>query len=357
MTTTSPFLGLTMPVFTAFGWAGEAQAVEFALDQLKQFSQGLHEQMPREGQLLMPHSGLDTESQCAYLANSLETSKDMYITYHCSPFAFRKALSLLARPALDRAFKTIQANPKDWMKIVTELGDGWEIRMQQMEFDPETEQATHYKDLFKDKASKLTAEESAELIDRMLYLNGEEKWLAPIYFTKSFSSEFVAAMNTSVTTEMAKEIELIVPLLRMLAGGIRRQAAPKKAPKKRAPKKQKKSTSASALSEAQVDEFTYTSQLKPMHIRKGFVNLTPAHWPFFSLNSRTVVRPIILHYDGHVDEESTMWRLVPDDTARLMLSDKATRWMSDNCQSNDKVQITARKAEEKVIVIDLERVT
>ena len=34
MSATNQFNGLTMPVFTAFGWAGEETAIQFALSQL-----------------------------------------------------------------------------------------------------------------------------------------------------------------------------------------------------------------------------------------------------------------------------------------------------------------------------------
>ena len=43
-----PFLGLTGPVFTAFGWAGQEQAVQYALGQLAQFVQQTHLRMARE---------------------------------------------------------------------------------------------------------------------------------------------------------------------------------------------------------------------------------------------------------------------------------------------------------------------
>lgn len=175
---TSPFLGLTMPVFTAFGWAGEETAVQFALEQMKEFVAAMHSNLPRDIQMALPHHGLDKESQGVYLAHALETESDVHVTYHARPMALRMGIHVSERNALNRAFTTVQKHPDAWLKALQGLGDAWEIRFQQMEFNPDTSEATHYKDLYRGPVSELTAEQSAELVDRMVYLNGEEKWLA-----------------------------------------------------------------------------------------------------------------------------------------------------------------------------------
>lgn len=351
------FVGLPMPVFSAFGFFSEETAVKYALEQMEQFVFSLHASLSREAQTIMPHRGLDKVSQCVYLARAMETDNDIHITFHAKPNSLRIAVNILDRNALLKAFHTLQKHPDQWMKHLGELSDGWEMRLQQMEYDPEKESAQHYKDLFKDPVSNLTATDSAELIDRMAYLNGEEKWLAPFYLTKRIPSEFISAMGQSVSREMAQEILELIPILRLLAGGIRSGKGKKAAPKTKKTtrtKKKEKATSASAVAENRVEAFTFNAKLKPLHIRKGFVNMTSAHWPFFSINSRSTTREIILKYDdGYTDRKSSVWRLVPNDIARLVLSDRAHVWLEDNCKANDEVQIAATKDEEGNITIEL----
>lgn len=48
---TTNFTGLTMPVFTAFGWAGEETAIKFAFTQLEAFIGALHVNLPRTVQM------------------------------------------------------------------------------------------------------------------------------------------------------------------------------------------------------------------------------------------------------------------------------------------------------------------
>lgn len=349
-----PFLGLTMPVFNAFGWAGEDTALAFALDQLEQFVQQLHASMSREAQTIFPHRGLNRENQGVYLANNLETAKGLYITYHARPMALRMGISLHERMALSKALSAIQANHTEWHDAIQKLGDAWEIRFQQMEYNPETGEAVHYKDLFKDRATALELGDSAELIDRLIYLNSEEKWLGPIELSKRMNSEFVAAMGGGVVDQMAKDIAEMMPILRLLNGGIkiskRKPSSSKKVTKARPRAKQ---TSASTMASEEVESFSYVTTLKPLHIRKGFVNMTEAHWPYFKINSRTETRAVILKFDGNVDNDCTVWRLMPAEKARLVLSDRVHDWLSDNFSAEDEIQIFAKKLPEKKIEIEL----
>ena len=48
MSSKTAFTGLSMPVFTAFGWAGEENAINYALDQLEQFVHLLHNNLSRQ---------------------------------------------------------------------------------------------------------------------------------------------------------------------------------------------------------------------------------------------------------------------------------------------------------------------
>ena len=93
--------------------------------------------------------------------------------------------------------------------------------------------------------------------------------------------------------------------------------------------------------------------LKPLHIRRGFINLTSKHWPFFALNARTETRSAIVKYDDQSDENCTVWRLVPSDQARIVLSPPVHDWLEENAQANDQVQITAIKTDKQNIEITL----
>jgi hypothetical protein len=89
--------------------------------------------------------------------------------------------------------------------------------------------------------------------------------------------------------------------------------------------------------------FIYTAELKPLHLRRGFINLTPKHWPFFQINSRTETRPVTVYYEGIYDKKCSVWRLLPNDQARLMLSPPVHEWLEDYFQAGDQIEIVARK--------------
>jgi hypothetical protein len=92
----------------------------------------------------------------------------------------------------------------------------------------------------------------------------------------------------------------------------------------------------------------------PLHIRRGFVNLTPEHWPFFAINNRTVTRDITLNYAEHSDDKSTVWHLVQGDQVRIVLSAPAQKWLENHFDTSDLVQVTAVKPDSERIVIKLE---
>ena len=100
-------------------------------------------------------------------------------------------------------------------------------------------------------------------------------------------------------------------------------------------------------------KFTYVSELKPLHIRRGFINLTENHWPFFSLNARTETRPVIVKYDDKTDKDCAVWRLVPNDQARLMLSTPVHMWLEETFDAEDRIMVAAVKKEENQIHITL----
>lgn len=340
---TTPFQGLTMPVFTAFGWLGQEAAVSFALEQLSLFSQNLHTNLSRSTQIIFPHFGLDKDTQGVYLARTNNITDDLYFTFFAKPMALRMGINLNNQDAVGKGLKAIQNDLTSWINGLHSLQGDWEIHAQQLEHNPETGVTMHYKDLFKDKPSALSARQSADLIERMIYLHDEPKWHTSLVISKKWPSQFIAGMGESVSSQLASELDSISPLLRLLAGGIKEAKVKAPAKKKRAVKKRSKATSASAVQENQIEQFTYNAILKPLHIRKGFINMTPAHWPFFSISSRTEVRDVVMRYEANVDKECAVWRMVPNDRARVMLSDKAQRWLADNFSPEDEVQISAIK--------------
>ena len=99
--------------------------------------------------------------------------------------------------------------------------------------------------------------------------------------------------------------------------------------------------------------FTYVADLKPLHLRQGFINLTPKHWPFFQINSRTETRPVTVYYEGIYDKECSVWRLLPNDRARLVLSPALHEWLEENFTIQDQIRVTARKLGDDEIQITL----
>ena len=61
------------------------------------------------------------------------------------------------------------------------------------------------------------------------------------------------------------------------------------------------------------------------------------------LNARTELRSVTVITDSIRDENSSVWRLQPDNVARLVLSPRGHRWMEDNFVAGDKIQLTATK--------------
>ena len=61
MQASKEFNGLTMPVFSAFGWAGEENALKYALSQLQQFIDALYARLPNDVREEFPTYGLSAE--------------------------------------------------------------------------------------------------------------------------------------------------------------------------------------------------------------------------------------------------------------------------------------------------------
>lgn len=346
------FSGLIMPVFNAFGWAGEEPALKFALSQLDIFIRLLHAGLSREAQTLLPFFGLDRESNTIYLARSQDVESDIHIVFYARPLALRLSIDVNDRQALNRGLKSIASDMLKWHRTLKELEGEWQLQIKQMEHDPESRQSTHYKDLFKGTVAELTIEGTTELFERATYLNNEERWIAPIYLSRSYPSEFISAMGTSVVEVMTKEVQKLLPLLSLMTGVARRPAA--KVKSKGKAKAEMTVEGPSILADYAGPMFTYIATVKPLHIRKGFINLEPHHWSFFAINSRSETRPVTVHYQGSIDKDSSVWRLAQSEMTRLVLGHHAHAWLEENCAADEKIKLTVIKSPEDEIDIELQ---
>ena len=356
---TNRFTGLTMPVFSAFGWAGEENALNFALSQLEQFIQGLYHALPRETQTLFPVHGLDRENQSVYLAADEDIVSSPYIAFFARPMSLEVVLTISDKQALSKAYRAAEKQTDTFHSLLTELGTDWNLRIQQKEFDEESGATTHYQDLFKNDIGKFDFESAGDHIARAAFLNGESQWIVPIFVSHRISSEKASAMGVSVLSNMGEKVNTLVPLTKFLTGRTkkklkREQPQPKPKPQ---PEATQESTPVSLVANAaKLEQFTYVSELQPLHIRRGFVNLTNQHWPFFALNARSETRPVTVAYGDKKDEDSSVWRLVPNDQARIVLSPSVQEWLEENFEPYDHIKVLATKQDAKSIQITLSMV-
>jgi len=349
------FNGLPMPVFSAFGWAGQETAITFALSQLELFINSLFYTLPREVLIQFPYHGLDRAGQSVYLSAQEKPENGMYIAFFARPMSWEIALSITDKATLTKVLKLAESRNEPFFEFLINLGAEWSIHVQQMEYDAENKVTTHYQDLYKDSIGNLDMATMNDFISKANYLNSEDQWVVPIQISRRITSEKVSAMGTTIISVTTKDINALLPLCKFLSGRT------KKAPSKQKPKVRKKkvikTTSARQLvNAAKLSEFSYVSELLPLHIRRGFINLTPDHWPFFAKTVRAVTRPVELKYDDKVDADCSVWRLVPHDQARIVLSTTAHQWLEDHFQASDRVQIKAIREESNAIVITLQPV-
>lgn len=363
MDTMSEFTGLPMPVFTAFGWAGEENALKYALSQLELFVAELHKRLPPSTLEALPVHGASVEAQNAYLASNEAFDKEAFIAFNARPMNFEIQLGVVDQETLSKGLASINKDPAAAHAVLTKLEPGWTLRIQQMQVDPESGERTHHTDLFKDSASKLSLEEATEIFNRAAYLNEEGSWVTPIYLSTRVDSERIAAMGPAVLDVTADLIQPLVPVIYTLIGRQPKKAQATKKKSKPAPpplevgptvtSAGEESTGAAAIADS-ADSFEYIAELMPLHIRRGFVNLTPGHWPFFGQSARSETRNVTVVFEGRQDKKSTVWRLQPDDQARLMLGNQAHEWLEENFSSNDRIVITARKMGDGEIRVTLE---
>ena len=344
------FMGLTMPVFTAFGWAGEEQALKYALSQLEQFINALHAALPRRMQTHLPFFGLNPDSQIAYLASSQDPEADVYVAFIARPLSLEMQLSITDQMALGKALRAADGDPERWLKLLQALPGEWTLHIKQMEVDPESGERSSYQDLFKDTVDELDQEAVQSLTSRASFLNGEPQWVMPLFLSRRFQAEQVATMGTEIVRVMAERVTELETLFEFMTG---RDARPKTV-------KAKKTKAARAPRKAETldpdKQFIYVTKLKPLHIRRGFVNLTPQHWEFFADTARATTREITVTFEDNVDKNSSVWRLSSNDLARIVLSEAVQGWLEDNFDPDDRVQVTATKTESDEIEVVLEPV-
>ena len=345
MSSKSAFTGLSMPVFTAFGWAGEETAISYALEQLELFVHSVHNNLSRQAKGDLPFAGLSHSNQSVYIAANESPEEDLHIAFFARPMNLEMQLAITDSKALAKALKNAEAKPVNAHRLITELGAEWSLRLQQVQVEEESGEQSHYQDLFKDSITALSPETAAEVISKAAYLNSEEKWVTPFYLSRRIPAEQAAAMGLAITDVLRDEIDKLLPLIHFLTG---RRATSKRKTKPKArtvkPMMGGKAKGKTAVTQDTVlkpeDGFTHVTQIKPLHLRRGFINLTSAHWPFFAINSRTETRPVTIYYDGVYDKESAVWRMVPNDLARIVLSPAVHNWFEDTFTAEDEVQIT-----------------
>lgn len=357
MSSKPTFAGLSMPVFTAFGWAGEETAMNYALEQLEQFVHALHNNLSHQARVDLPFAGLSRANKSVYISANETPEADLHIAFYARPMNLEIQLAITDKKVLAKALKATGAKPVMAHRHITELGTDWSLHLQQMQVDTESGDVTHYQDLFKDNVTALSPELSAEVMSKANYLNSEDKWTTPFYLSRRIPSEQAAAMGLAVTDVLRDQIDQLLPLTHFLTG--RKSRKRKKKAKARTVKpmmggkKSKKTADSLETVLKPEDGFVHVSSIKPLHLRRGFINLTSAHWPFFAINSRTITRPVTIYYDGVYDKKSSIWRMVPDDMARIKLSSTVHRWFEDAFATNDEVHVTVTRLDDNEIQVSL----
>lgn len=358
------FAGLSMPVFTAFGWEGEENALKYALSQLEMFVAALYSRLPAQARAELPTYGLSTEGQNAYLSTGSGYDDEAFIAFNARPMSFEVLLGITDKTALSKGLAAVNKDLPAAYNALAALDAAWTLRVQQMQVDPDTGERTHHQDLYKDGVLNLTEAAAAEIFARAAYLNEEDGWVTPIYLSMRVPSDRVAAMGTTILSVSTDLVMNLVPVINALLGRKPKKKATKsKTTKSATPTEtgptvtvegEERASAATLVNSA--DSFVYLAELKPLHIRRGFINMTTGHWPFFALNARAQTRDVTVVFDGRQDKHSSVWRLQPDDQARLVLGPQVHDWVEENFASSDQIQVTARKLDNDEIRITLEPV-
>jgi cell pole-organizing protein PopZ len=273
------------------------------------------------------------------------------VAFIARPLSLEMQLSITDQMALGKALKAADADPERWLKLLQALPGEWDLHVKQMEVGEEEGERTSYQDLYKDGVEELDQETARSLSSRANFLNGEPQWVTPLFLSRRFQAEQVAVMGLEIVRVMAERVSELEAIFEFMTG---RDARPKTT------KAKSKSKTARAPRKPETldpdKQFVYVARLKPLHIRRGFVNLTPEHWEFFASTARATTREITVTFEDKVDKASSVWRLSSNDMARIVLSEAVQGWLEDNFDADDKVQVTATKTEDDEIEVLLEPV-
>ncbi|HSH05465.1 MAG TPA: hypothetical protein VLL52_23315 [Anaerolineae bacterium] len=354
------FNGLPMPVFAAFGWMGEETAINYALSQLELFIEALHQQSSRDIRHYFTHYGLDKTSQTVYFASHEEAEKGAQIAFYARPLSFQMLLTMSNKDFMMGVWRRSKKDSAKWLSLLQEMEGEWDLRIQQMEWNEETGEMVFYKDLYKDSVSALDAETAKEVTERAYYLNGDEKWAVVFSLGHTYESEDISSMGRQVVEVVAERMKEIVPLVEFMASFKRKPTAPRVATAAAVPVPvSRKKAGGKVISQTsdEAEGFTHVALLKPLHLRRGFINLTPEHWPFFQAHARMETRPVKALYGEQEDTETAVWRLLPNDQARIVLSEPAQMWLEENFVANDKIKVKVVKLPNDEICVTLSPIT
>lgn len=349
-----------MPVFTAFGWAGEENALKFALAQLQSFITLLYLRLPADVRGEFATHGLSQENQNVYLATGDTLDADAFIAFNARPMSLEIQMGIVGHNLLSKGLATVNKDIAAAHHVFAQLDPNWALRVQQMQLDDETGQRAHHLDLFKESVNNLTVEQAQEIFERAAYLNEEDKWATPVYLSLRMPSERVAAMGYAIIDIAADLVSALMPVLRLFTGKKQKKARSPRASAKTARRADAGEegapgeTTITGSIKSMADSFNYVADLKPLHIRRGFINLTPAHWPFFATNNRTETRDVTVVFGGRQDKNSSVWRLQPDDQARIVLGPQPHEWLEENFAHSETIHVAARRLDNDEIRITLD---
>lgn len=350
------FNGLGMPVFVAFGWAGEEAAIKYALSQLELFIGSLHNRLPTTAQIDLPFFGVNELNKEAYLAASKDVYNDGHISFNARPLTFEIQMVIAEKEVIVKGLARAAKDTASCHHIITQLGPEWTLRVQQMQIDGGSGEATHFQDLFKDSVKNLSIETASEVFNKALYLNSEDHWVTPVYLSRRYPSEQVSVMAAALAQVASEQVVSLLPTFQFLTGRVKTTKR-RTTSKTRASRVKVISPVAALPDMVDVEEgeetFTYIVDLKPLHIRRGFINLTPEHWSFFAQSARTETRSVTIYYDGIYDKKSAVWRLQPSEQARIVLSPAVQEWLEDNFLANDRLKVTALKLDDDEVQVAL----
>lgn len=346
------FNGLPMPVFTAFGWAGEEAAIQFSLSKLRLFLDTLVESMSDKAKFRFPFHGVDEDARIPWLAVNRDPEVEPYIAFVAKPRAFEMRISITDPAALNRGLRAAEKNPEAWQKMISSLGMGWQLQIEQRLKEEDAVTHSHYGDLLKDSVPNINPADLKKATSRAAFLITEEKWSTPVFVSRVMTADQAAGMGRDLVKYMVVQLDKVFDIVDLFS----RSGNGKSTTSKSKGKTTRKKRTGRLPKEPEIPQpqtFSYTTELKGLHIRKGFVNLTPGHWPFFAEGKRMETRPITISFAGKSDDTSAVWRLQPDDQARLVLGEPAHAWLAATFSPNSNITVNALRTPDDQIEVVL----